>query len=345
MKYQSWRPDALNDVQRMINRTLHITSRCQSGARRRSAGSPGTGGIRHPFQVTVSGDTCTVAGGYVIGYNEAVYLQDKKIPNSSGASFFYIAVRPDVNNHVISAEIELTGKKEHRENGVYYYPVAEWKEDKDGVRTLIQHQFGNLVTPFRRNYIPVIDASLQCLLKVREGEGDEIKFILQDDASKGGPLGNQHLCTKHNKDLYWHRCIDDDNDESSSSSGSSGSSSGSSGSGTDSGSSSSMIDDLEELIPGKWYVFVRYYRNEGEAQIMYQGSTFNTRETFHTEGWGKEIGRWTEEYVKNELGIFLIGYYFNAVVGGPFESVDECAEWWQQNGHMYDPDMEPPETL
>ena len=308
-----------------------------SAMQKKAGGSgSGRGDFSHPFKVTVSGDTCTVAGGYVIGYNEAVYLQDKKISNSSGASFIYIAVRPEVNNHVIRAEIELTGKKEYREDGVYYYPVAEWKEAEDGTRTLVQHQFGNLVTPFRRKYIPVIEASLQCLLQVKEGEGDEIKIMLQDDIAKGGPLGNHHLCTKSNRELYWHRCDDDDESDSSSP--------------DNDDSSSSLPSDsggtVDDLIPGKWYVFVRYYSTTRPLTPLFDDYAFSTPEEFHELHWGREINQWVEDLMDDgNGGGFVVGYYYNNVASGPLESIDECAAWWQQNGHMYDPDMEPPETM
>ena len=333
--HQYWRNDALADVQRMVNRTLHLAPRYPGRGWHRTVAAGGTEEqMQHPFKLTLSGDRFRVEGGYVFGYNDRKNLASQEFPAGSGSLYFYIEVTPSSIDQAISAKIVCSAKKEYCEQGTYYFPIAEVLAGEDGKRTLTQHQFGNLITPFRRNYIPVIDTSLQPLLKVKEGEGDEMKFMLQDGPT--GPDGNQHLCTKRNGDLYWHKC-----EESESSS----SSSGSSGGGTDSGSSSSTIDDLGDLIPDKWYVFVRYYRNEGETQIMFQGASFNTRETFLAQGWGKKIGRWTDDYIKNEIGIFLIGYYINVVVAGPFDDIMDCENWWRQNGHMYDPDMEPPETL
>ena len=325
--YQNWRQDALMDVQRMINRTLHLAPRYPGNSTHRSSHLQAETALAHPFKVTVSGDKCLVSGGYVMGYMDKKQVADTAFP-ADGAAFVYLAVTPNATDQTIQVRIECGAKHDYVENDVYYFPVAEIADGK-----VIQYQFSSLITPFRKNYIPVIDTSLQCLLKVKEGEGDEMKFMLQDGPQ--GPNGNQHLCTKKNGDLYWHLCKKDDDDSSSSSS-------------TDStvpvppASSSSTVPD--ELIPDKWYVFVRYYRNEGDTEVQYNGYRYNKPETFHTEGWGTEIGQWVEDvYDMGDGMTFTAGYYYNAVAGGPFETVLEADAWWRENEYKYDPLVEAPQ--
>ncbi|MBR2434938.1 MAG: hypothetical protein IKB22_05650, partial [Lentisphaeria bacterium] len=293
---------------------------------RGSAGDGIVGGaIDHPFKLTLSGDKFRVEGGYVFGYNDRKNLASQEFPAGSGSLYFYIAVTPSSIDQAISAKIVCSTQKEYCEQGTYYFPIAEVLAGDDGKRTITQHQFGNLITPFRRNYIPVIDASLQCILKVKEGEGDEMKFMLQDGPT--GPDGNQHLCTKRNGDLYWHEC------EESESSSSSGSSSGSSGSGTGSGPSSTSSGSLGELIPDKWYVFLHYYRDVGSDEVLFQRCTYDKPEQMPED---LVINRWTEDFVDiPEMGPMLMGYYYIHLIAGPFDDVMDCESWWREHHKEY----------
>ena len=342
MDQQLWRSDALTDVQRLINRTLHGTYFYPKNSRRRNFISPESNIQNHPFKVTVSGNTYRITGGYVFGYDESFYVEDGEYELGTGGAFIYLTVEPDSVHRQIKARFSF-GSRSYREVGVYNYPLAKISETGE----VIQYQVGNLVTPFRRNYFPIIKGSLNSLIKVVEGEGDEVKFWLQERGKTGsdegvmwtGPGPNQHLCTDKNKELCW-----EERSDSSCSSSSSSSSSSSPSSSSISGSSSSMIDDLDDLEPGKWYVFVRYYRNEGETQITYQGYLYNTRETFHTEGWGTEIGRWVaDEYSMGDDFVYVNGYYFNAVAGGPFNTIDEAGAWWREHEWEYDQNVARPE--
>lgn len=297
------------------------------------------------FKVEDDGDSYWVTGGHVCGYYDAVYVSDQYFPKQPEKRFFYIAVAVDTAHHQIEPRIVYSGKQGFyslfQNTGTYFFPLAEIGDDGE----IIQYQAGALVTPFRRNYFPVIKGSLNNLIEVDEGEGDEVDFKLKTqgkvEVETGemwtGPYANQHLCTDDDAELCWK----DISDSSSSSSSSSGSTSSSS---SISGSSSSMIDDLDDLEPGKWYVFVRYYRNEGETQITYEGYKYNTREGFHTEGWGTELGRWVMvEYDMGDGLVYVAGYYFNAVAGGPFDTIDAAAAWWREHEWEYDPNVARPE--
>ena len=165
MSQQSWRSDALMDVQRMINRTLHNTPFYQKNSRRRTFNTiGGSVELNHPFKVTAADGGYKISGGYVFGYDDEVYIADAEMQSVSGGSFFYLEVIPKPMTRDIGVRLICSGKKDYCEYDTYYFPVAEIGEDGE----IIQHQFGNLVTPFRRNYIPVIDTSVQCLLKVKD---------------------------------------------------------------------------------------------------------------------------------------------------------------------------------
>ncbi len=316
MKYQTWRNDALADVQRVINRTLHLTPRNRAGSRRRNrAGESGSGSIQHPFRVTADGKGYKVAGGYVFGYDSGIYLQEQALPS---AAAYYIAVKPDVGNHVIRAEIAASGKKEYLENGVYYFPVAEVTENG-----IVQHQFGNLVTPFRRNYIPIIDSSLQCLLKVKEGEGDEIKIILQDDIVLGGPLPNEHLCTNKKGDLCWRKQDDSDSSGSSTSSSSSISS-------DSSGSSTSSGDII--ILDESYYIIVMYISNEDGSNVTFNqqyiapGAEINAGLYDWCQPWGT-----VQKAAEGEA----FSHYLCILENLQFNTYAEAEEYWEEYGHIY----------
>ena len=107
-KYQAWKSDAVLDMQRMVNRTLHLTSRNSPGCRRRPVAESSPGQMTHPFRLTADGEKCRITGGHVFGYEDDIYIPDQEFPVADGV--FYIAVTPEVIDHAISAEIISSGK-------------------------------------------------------------------------------------------------------------------------------------------------------------------------------------------------------------------------------------------
>ena len=162
--------------------------------------------IDHPFKLTLMGERYKITGGYVFGYDTSTYLRDAEFDVANDGAIVNIAVEPDVINHDVRARFDF-GRRSYYENSVYYYPLAEIKENGE----VIQYQVGNLVTPFRRTYFPIIKGSLNSLIKVVEGEGDEVKFWLRkkDDSVEDegtrwfGAAANQHLCTDDDEELCW----------------------------------------------------------------------------------------------------------------------------------------------
>ena len=299
--------------------------------------------LSHPFKVTVSGDKCLVSGGYVTGYSEKMWVADTAFP-ADGAAFVYLAVTPKVIDHAIHARIEYGAKHDYMENhggeDVYFFPVAEIISDENGRRTVVQFQIGNLVTPFRRNYIPVIGDSLKCFLMVKEGEGDEMEFMLQERET-GGPDGNQHLCTKKNGDLYWHLCEKDSEDEDDSSSSSiisddSVPSDPDDSVPSDPDESSSSI----EILPDKWYVCIYIVTEWGytyyEGMGMYDGEgllrvpddlagfpLFTYEPQFDENG----------EYIGDKE--IVIGTKRLVILSGPYNSYAEAEVWHNEHRPEY----------
>ena len=331
MRYgQTWSEYALRDLQRLVNQNLHLACVRNIGRSRRMFDDI-SAAQNHPFKVRFNRPDYSVAGGYVFGYHTCLNIADSEGSFDYAAAYFYCEVVPDVGNHVISARIVLyaTAQPYHEyRNGHdhFLFPLAS-KSGEDA--PLVQHQFGNLITPIVRHYIPVIDSSLQKLLKVREGEGDEIKIMLQDNPAPGR---KKVLGTDNNGDLEWRTCPCGSEGVSSIPASSSAPPSYSSVSDTESESviASSVLDSgssIPSVDPDKYYVHAHYYisGNPTEEWIDFHETAIHVGAWYTGDcSFGRHIS-----YEPDAPGVYY-GYEIR-YLAGPFDTYEQALEW--ENAH------------
>ena len=318
-----------------------------------TAGDAGIGD--YPFKVSVSGNAYSVQPGYVYAYHQRYASAGDSGTLLSDHVYVYCEADANTASHTL-ADVSVNvceanafpGFEERVPNHHYYrYIIADIsRENENSPWTVLQCQFGNLVTPLVRQYIPVVDSSLRPFMKIVEGEGDEMKLMLQDNPDPGK---NKVLGTDKNKKLEWRTCPCGSGGPSGSSSSSSpsGSSSSSSPSGSSSLSSPSGAGSSIIIDPSKYYSVIscetypdRYgeYKSYGDLHTMQGDLLLHGEAVRELAGYDLIISLpvydpETGEYIGEREEVY--GFYQLLIVSGPWDTRAEADAWNEQHRGDY----------
>ena len=156
--------------------------------------------LEHPFKIQLfseldekeqSVQKIRVAGGPVLAYDQR-YTSPAQVFDLGEGGHVHLVV------WVNSYHMNITQMEVHYGKDLLYFIEKDEFGDKyafplgvvtvtDGLVGIEQLQHSSIVTPFRREYIPLIDESLSALLKIEDDVPPYAKFTLQEDPMYGAP--------------------------------------------------------------------------------------------------------------------------------------------------------------